>query len=57
MAADEDPVENEEADVNVETSDVLKTDEEEESTADGYKNSPNADITVMFTKPVGNGLG
>lgn len=41
----------------METSDVLKTEEEEESTADGYKNSPNADITVMFTKPVGNGLG
>lgn len=45
--------------MNVETGDVIKTEEEEDSTlsAEGYRNSPDADITYMFTKPVGNGLG
>lgn len=52
-------MEGEDSDVNVETGDVIKTEEEEDSTlsAEGYRNSPDADITYMFTKPVGNGLG
>ncbi|XP_075679474.1 translocon-associated protein subunit alpha-like isoform X2 [Dermatophagoides pteronyssinus] len=58
QAVEDDPVEGEDSDVNVETGDVIKTEEEEDSTlsAEGYRNSPDADITYMFTKPVGNGL-
>ncbi|OTF78501.1 translocon-associated protein subunit alpha-like protein [Euroglyphus maynei] len=52
-AVEDDPVEGEDSDVNVETGDVLKTEEEEDSTlsSEGYRNSPDADITYMFTKP------
>lgn len=61
MAVDEDPVEGESADndgVNIETSDVSKStdDDDSEFASDGYKTSPDADITYMFTKPVGDGL-
>lgn len=58
-AVEDDPVEGEDSDVNVETGDVIKTEEEDDSTlsSEGYRNSPDADITYMFTKPLGNGLG
>lgn len=57
-AVEDDPVEGEDSDVNVETGDVIKTEEEDDSTlsSEGYRNSPDADITYMFTKPLGNGL-
>ena len=53
--AQDDPVEGEEADVNVESSDVTET--EDAGSVDGLKASPDVDITVLFTKPAGNGLG
>lgn len=54
--AEEDSVEGE---VNVESGDVSKTDddEEDESLTEGLTASPNADVTVLFTKPAGNGFG
>lgn len=56
-AADEDPVEGEgdDADVNVDTGDVTKTEDDDDLSLDGYRTSPDADITFMFTKPSKDG--
>mgnify|MGYP005804460761 CR=1 FL=1 len=55
-AAEEDAVEGEDGDVNVEGGEVTET-EDSAAATDGLKPSPDVDITVLFTKPSGNGFG
>ena len=54
---EEDSVEGE---VNVESGDVSKTEDDDDDssgTAEGLTSSPDADLTILFTKPAGNGFG
>lgn len=54
-AESEDAVEGEDIDVNVETNSEIVDSEDE--TLSGLKASPDVDVTVLFTKPSGNGFG
>ncbi|KAJ6221428.1 hypothetical protein RDWZM_007240 [Blomia tropicalis] len=53
-AESEDAVEGEDIDVNVETNSEIVDSEDE--TLSGLKASPDVDVTVLFTKPSGNGF-